>query len=165
MQLKTNLQSLKKGDDSIETCLDKVKVARDALETVGVFMDDEDVIVTVLRGLPSIYNAIKGVIRAQVVTSSISDLKTLLKAIEIDLEVDSQSSATLPLTAMVAQTTQLIHNALPQFGSSNASSSTVSSPATSFLVPSLIQSQPPTQVTLHYVPISHSLWFWALYWF
>lgn len=53
LQLKTNLQSLTKGGDSIETYLDKVKVARDALETVGVFMDDEDVIVTVLRGLPS----------------------------------------------------------------------------------------------------------------
>lgn len=64
LQLKTNLQSLRKGNDSIETYLDKVKVARDALETVGVFLDDEDVIVTVLRGLPSEYNAIKGVIRA-----------------------------------------------------------------------------------------------------
>lgn len=90
LQLKTNLQSLRKGNDSIETYLDKVKVARDALETVGVFLDDEDVIVTVLRGLPSEYNAIKGVIRAQAVTSTLSDLKTLLKATEIDLETDSQ---------------------------------------------------------------------------
>lgn len=64
LQLKTNLQNLKKGSDSIETFLDKIKVARDALETIGVFMDDEDVIVTVLRGLPSEYAAIKGVIRA-----------------------------------------------------------------------------------------------------
>lgn len=111
LQLKTNLQSIRKGSDSIEVYLDKVKVARDALETVGVFLDDEDVIVTVLRGLPSEYNAIKGVIRAQAVTSTISDLKTLLKATEIDLEADSLSSVTLPLTAMVAQTSQILHQA------------------------------------------------------
>lgn len=69
----TNLQNLKKWSDSIETYL--IKIARDALETVGAFMDDEDVIVTVLRGLPSEYAIIKGVIRAQAVTFSISDLQ------------------------------------------------------------------------------------------
>jgi hypothetical protein len=75
---------------------------------VGVFLDDEDVIVTVLRGLQSEYNVIKGVIRAQAVTSTLTDLKTLLKATEIDLESESQSTSSLPLAAMVAQTTHLI---------------------------------------------------------
>ncbi|KAK9906054.1 hypothetical protein M0R45_000098 [Rubus argutus] len=92
LRLKSNLQGLKKGGDTIEVYLDKVKVARDALETVGVFLDDEDVVVTVLLGLPFEYNAIKGVIRAQVVPASINDLRTLLKATEIDLESESQSS-------------------------------------------------------------------------
>lgn len=119
LQLKTNLQSLTKGADSIEVYLDKVKVARDALETVGVFLDDEDVVVTVLRGLPSEYNAIKGVIRAQAVSCSLGALKTLLKATEIDLEADSQST-TLPLTAMVAQANKIIQQA----SSSSPTSST-----------------------------------------
>ncbi|PRQ21028.1 hypothetical protein RchiOBHm_Chr7g0234661 [Rosa chinensis] len=47
LQLKSNLHNLKKGNDSIETYLDKIKAARDALETVGVFLDDEDIVVTV----------------------------------------------------------------------------------------------------------------------
>lgn len=157
LQLKINLQSLRKGNDSIETYLDKVKVARDALETVGVFLDDEDVIVTVLRGLPSEYNAIKGVIRAQAVTSTLSDLKTLLKATEIDLETDSQSSVTLPLTAMVAQTTQLIHNSTSQTSPTVHTSPTVSSSSPSSFhspqVPSQSSVSSSASAQSHYVPI------------
>ncbi|KAK9912821.1 hypothetical protein M0R45_036661 [Rubus argutus] len=61
VQLKTNLQNVKKGTDNIETYLDRIKAARDALATVGVFLDDEDIVVTVLRGLPSEFAAIKTV--------------------------------------------------------------------------------------------------------
>lgn len=89
-----------------------MKVVRDALETVGVFLNDEDVIVTVLRGLSSEYNAIKMVISAQAVSCTFGDLNTFFKATEIDLEADSQSS-TLTLTAMVAQATKLIQHASP----------------------------------------------------
>lgn len=53
VNIETNLQNLRKGSDNIETYLDKIKDARDALETVGVILDDEDIVVTVLRGLPS----------------------------------------------------------------------------------------------------------------
>lgn len=62
LQLKTNLQNLRKGSDNIETYLDKIKDARDALETVSVILDDEDIVVIVLRGLPSEFAAIKTVI-------------------------------------------------------------------------------------------------------
>ncbi|PRQ56316.1 putative transcription factor interactor and regulator CCHC(Zn) family [Rosa chinensis] len=100
LQLKSTLQGLKKGSDNIETYLDKIKAARDAFETVGVFLDDEDIVVTVLRGLPSEFVAIKTVIRAQFVSCSMGELKTLLKAAEVDIENESQP---VTLTAMVAQ--------------------------------------------------------------
>ncbi|PRQ59977.1 putative transcription factor interactor and regulator CCHC(Zn) family [Rosa chinensis] len=100
LQLKSNLQGMRKGSDSIETYLDKIKSARDALETVGVFLDDEDIVVTVLRGLPAEFAAIKTVIRAQFVSCSMGELKTLLKAAEIDIKNESQP---VSLTAMVAQ--------------------------------------------------------------
>lgn len=83
--------------DDIETYLDKIKIARDALETVGVVVDDEDVVVTVLRGLPAEFAAIKTIIRAQYCNSSLATLKTLLKAAEVDIENESQSS--VPLTS------------------------------------------------------------------
>ncbi|XP_040367879.1 uncharacterized protein LOC121050787 [Rosa chinensis] len=101
LQLNSNLQNLKKGNDDIETYLDKIKAAKDALETVGVVVDDEDIVVTVLRGLPSEFAAIKTVIRTQS-SCSLSQLKTLLKAAEVDIDSESQGLQGL-LTAMLAK--------------------------------------------------------------
>ncbi|XP_061988981.1 uncharacterized protein LOC133707432 [Rosa rugosa] len=129
LQLKSNLQNLRKGGDDIETYMDKIKAARDALETVGVFVDDEDIVVTVLRGLPSEYAAIKTVIRAQFVACSVGELKTLLKAAEIDIESEVQtSSSTSSLTAMIAKNT----SSVPAVDNTNGASS------------SSLQSQVPT---------------------
>jgi 2-keto-3-deoxy-galactonokinase len=44
------------------------------LEIIGVFMDDEDIAVIVLRGLPSKFAAIKTVIRAQFVSYTMGEL-------------------------------------------------------------------------------------------
>ena len=63
--LKSNLQALKKGSDNIETFFEKIKVATDTLATVGVFLDDEDIVDIILRGLPTEFAAIKAVIRAR----------------------------------------------------------------------------------------------------
>ncbi|GAB2277905.1 hypothetical protein Dimus_039257 [Dionaea muscipula] len=101
VQLKTNFQSIKKGGDSIEIFLDKIKSAKDALETVGVHLKDEDVVVTVLAGLPAEYAAIKTVIRAQSDSCSLGELKTLLKGAEYDIEQE-QLTSVLPMTAMIA---------------------------------------------------------------
>lgn len=90
-------------------------------------------------------------------TSTLSDLKTLLKATEIDLETDSQSSVTLPLTAMVAQTTQLIHNSTSQTSPTVHTSPTVSSASPSSFhspqVPSQSSVSSPASAQSHYVPI------------
>ncbi|PRQ40037.1 putative transcription factor interactor and regulator CCHC(Zn) family [Rosa chinensis] len=101
LQLKSNLQNVKKGSDDIETYLDKIKAAKDALETVGVVIDDEDIVVTVLNGLPSEFAAIKTVIRAQFTCSPLSQLKTLLKAAEMDISNEVPGIQSL-ITAMLA---------------------------------------------------------------
>lgn len=121
VQLKTNLQNIKKGSDNIETYLDRIKAARDALVTVGVFLDDEDIVVTVLRGLPSEFAAIKTVIRAQFVNSTLPELKSLLQAAEIDIELEAQETP-VPLTAMIAKTSS------PTAPVAQASASTTSVP-------------------------------------
>lgn len=64
-------------------------------------MDDEDIMVIVLRGLPTEFAAIKIIIQAQFVSYSLSELKTLLKAAEINIENENEFST--PFTAMVAQ--------------------------------------------------------------
>ncbi|KAM5554367.1 hypothetical protein ABKV19_022642 [Rosa sericea] len=155
LQLKTNLQNLKKGNDDIEGYMDKIKAARDALETVGVFIDDEDVVVTVLRGLPSEYAAIKTVIRAQFVSCSIGELKTLLKAAEIDIEVENQSASNITLTAMVAKGQSEASTSSNNSSIATAESNFTSQASTSLTPPGFppgFPSTPNTQAS--YVPIS-----------
>lgn len=93
-------------------------------------MDDEDIVVTVLRGLPSEFAAIKMVIRAQFVSCSMGELQTLLKAAEVDIENELGTLSALPLTAMVATQygPSTMSTAQAQASTSNASSSTPSVP-------------------------------------
>ncbi|KAM5575786.1 hypothetical protein ABKV19_014637 [Rosa sericea] len=165
LQLKSNLQGLKKGSDNIETYLDKVKSARDALETVGVFLDDEDIVVVVLRGLPYEYAAIKTVIRAQFVTCSMGELKTLLKAAEVDIENEMQSSSSMTLTAMLAQNQASTSNVSTSSPASVHTASTSSSPVISTQSPKVppgfsplppqpaVQSHSPPALQSPYIPI------------
>ncbi|XP_024186572.1 uncharacterized protein LOC112191456 [Rosa chinensis] len=169
LQLKSNLQNLKKGNNDIETYLDKIKAAKDALETVGVVTDDEDIVVTVLRGLPAEFTAIKTVIRAQFVSCSLGELKTLLKAAEIDIGNETQGLQTL-LTAMLAKTSSdgvgstasavpVGTTPVPATSTSNISSISANiAPAMSqpsYAAPSVPPGfQPPTQAPL-LAPISH----------
>ncbi|XP_040374115.1 uncharacterized protein LOC121052712 isoform X1 [Rosa chinensis] len=139
LQLKSNLQNVKKGYDDIETYLDKIKAAKDALETVGVIIDDEDIVVTVLNGLPSEFAAIKTVIRAQFTCSPLSQLKTLLKAAEMDISNEVPGIQSL-LTAMLANCN---FNAL---NTQAASTSTANSSCTNPLLPTS-QSQAQLQST------------------
>lgn len=143
VQLKTNLQNIKKGSDNIETYLDRTKAARDALETVGVFLDDEDIVVTVLRGLPSEFAAIKTVIHAQFVNSTLPELKSLLQAAEINIELEAQETS-VPLTAMIAKTSS------PTASMTQASASTTSISPTCPSSGSQISS--PSTPTLHSSP-------------
>ena len=52
LNLKLELQSLKKGSDSVNNFLQKIKIACDKLLAVKVVVDNEELICIVLRGLP-----------------------------------------------------------------------------------------------------------------
>ena len=52
MNPKFELQGIKKGNESVNSFLQKIKVARDKLLAVGVSIDNEELICIVLRGLP-----------------------------------------------------------------------------------------------------------------
>ena len=52
LNLKLELQSLKKGSDSINGFLQKIKIAQDKLLPVGVIVDNEELICIVLHGWP-----------------------------------------------------------------------------------------------------------------
>ena len=52
LNLKLELQSIKKGNESVNSFLQRIKIARDKLLAVGVIVDNEELICIMLRGLP-----------------------------------------------------------------------------------------------------------------
>ncbi|KAM1252139.1 hypothetical protein ACFX2J_040174 [Malus domestica] len=105
-QMKSNLQTIRKGSDSITQYLQKIKEARDYLSAAGVLFLDEDIVILALNGLLAEYNTFRTVIRGRESVISLKEFRTQLLAEEPILE----SSVNAPfMTAMVA-------NASPQRG-------------------------------------------------
>ncbi|KAL0009480.1 hypothetical protein SO802_010982 [Lithocarpus litseifolius] len=68
MNLKGELHNLKKGADSVDLYLQKIKVVRDKLLAVGVIVDDEELLHIATKGLPKEYNAFRSAIRTRVLS-------------------------------------------------------------------------------------------------
>ena len=62
LNLKLELQSLKKSNDSVNGFLQKIKITRDKLLAIGVIVDNEELICIVLRGLPREYAHLRSAI-------------------------------------------------------------------------------------------------------
>lgn len=101
IQLKTDLQTIKKGADSIDKYLLRIKHARDQLSSVGVTLVDEDIVVVTLNGLPDEYSMIKTVIRARDSPISLKDFRAQLLAAERD--IDCVLSTQHSMTALAAK--------------------------------------------------------------
>ena len=78
MNLKGELHNLRKGTDSVDTYLRKIKVVRDKLLAVGVLLDDEELLHITLKGLPKDYNAFRSAIRTRSTPLSFDELSTML---------------------------------------------------------------------------------------
>ena len=65
MNLKSELHNLKKGSDTVDVYLQKIKVVRDKLLAVGVIVDDEELLHIVIKGLPKEYNAFRSAIKTR----------------------------------------------------------------------------------------------------
>ncbi|KAM2195522.1 hypothetical protein ACFX1R_029514 [Malus domestica] len=72
-QMKSNLQTIKKGSDSISQYLYRIKEARDYLSAAGVYFADEDIVILALNGLPAEYNTFRYVIRGRESVISLKD--------------------------------------------------------------------------------------------
>lgn len=82
MQLKTELQTIRKGCESVEKYLQRVKNARDQLLSVGVTIPDEDIIIVILNGLPEEYSIVRTVIEGRETQITLRDLRSQLLAAE-----------------------------------------------------------------------------------
>ena len=85
MNLKGELHSVKKGFDSVDAYLQKIKVIRDKLMAVGVLLDDEELFHVAIKGLPKEFSAFRSTIRTRSTKLSFDELATLLNAEEESL--------------------------------------------------------------------------------
>jgi hypothetical protein len=111
LNLKLELQSVKKGSDSINAYMQRVKTARDKLSTVGVQIDDEEMLHMVLKGLPKEYSSFNSAIRTRDDSLTFEKLSVLLQTEELSINENLEHN---PALAMFASNTNRQNN-----GSSN----------------------------------------------
>ena len=80
LNLKSELHNLKKGSDTVDVYLQKIKVVRDKLLAVEVIVDDEELLHIAIKGLPKEYNAFKSAIRTRSTQLGFDELSTMLNA-------------------------------------------------------------------------------------
>ena len=77
MNLKSELHNLKKGSDTVDVYLQKIKVVRDKLLAVEVIVDDEELLHIAIKGLPKEYNAFRSAIRTRSTQLGFDELSTM----------------------------------------------------------------------------------------
>lgn len=95
--------NIKKGPQSIIEYVQKIKTISDSLAAVSCPVDEEDLIIHTLNGLPPEYGAFKTAIRTRSSPISIEELHVLLLREEMNLDGSQQGipdfSTTAPLTS------------------------------------------------------------------
>ncbi|CAB4293719.1 unnamed protein product [Prunus armeniaca] len=121
-QMKTNIQNIKIGPESIDHYLQKIKDSRDQLSAAGVDISDEDITILTLKGLLVEYNIIKVVIHGRESILSMKELRSQLKAEESTLE---ESARQIPLLSAMSATPP-VSGSMPHSGMPSAPYSSVS---------------------------------------
>uniref|UniRef100_A0A2N9HRC0 Retrotransposon Copia-like N-terminal domain-containing protein n=1 Tax=Fagus sylvatica TaxID=28930 RepID=A0A2N9HRC0_FAGSY len=102
VNLKRELNSIKKNSDSVTEYLQKIKEARDKLVSVGVHIDDEEILHLVLQGLPTEFHAFTSAMLTKNESVRFEELHTLMKTEEDLLKSASNNSKELTHMAMAA---------------------------------------------------------------
>lgn len=108
MNLKGELQNIKKGSNSVDVHVRKVKVVRDKLLAIGVFLDDEELLHIAIKGLPKEYNTFRSTICTRSTQISFDELATMLNAKEESLNEGLEIKD--PTFAMVVSSNQRSSN-------------------------------------------------------
>ena len=87
MQLKQQMQSLKKGTDSISEFVVKLKAINDALASAGELVSDRDIIICLLNGVGHEYDSVVTLISSQQNTMTIENAQFLFLMHEQRIEL------------------------------------------------------------------------------
>ena len=103
LSLKGELDRIQKKNESMSVFLDRVKELRDKLSTVGVEIDDEELLHVVMKGLPPEYDAFCSAMRTKDRSISCEELHVMLTS-EEESKKNSRgmSSDNIPHMAMAA---------------------------------------------------------------
>ena len=93
LNLKLELQGIKKGNESINSYLQRIKNTRDKLFAVGVLVDNEELLHMILKGLPKEFAPFASAIRTRDDSISFEKLSVLLQT-----EEQSMTEVSDPLT-------------------------------------------------------------------
>ena len=97
LNLKLELQSVKKGNDSINAYMQRVKTARDKFSAVGVQIDDEEMLHMILKGLPKEYSSFNFAIRTKDDSLTFEKLSVLFQTEKISINESSNINTTLAM--------------------------------------------------------------------
>ncbi|XP_070666954.1 uncharacterized protein [Malus domestica] len=100
--LKTELHTIKKGTDTIEKYLLRLKHLNDQLLAAGEIISENDLIVAALAGLPSENNMIRTVVVAWETLMTLKEFRAQLLSAERTAE-DSPSSVSFPMFGMYCE--------------------------------------------------------------
>ncbi|XP_040375361.1 uncharacterized protein LOC112202138 [Rosa chinensis] len=106
MRLKSALQNIRKGADSIDKYLLRFKTVRDHLAVVGIRISDQEVKSLILAGLPCEYGHTRQIIREKN-PISMEELRSLLLSAEFELELKHKTHPVTPLTTVVANNSSM----------------------------------------------------------
>ena len=126
LHLKLELQSIRKGNESMSSYLQRIKTTRDRLSAVGVLIDNEELLHTILKGLPKEYAPFASAIRTRDGILSLERLSVLLQTEEQSMKEESDPLLNSALAMFVSNTnksnTSFSNSSYgsPSYGNSNS---------------------------------------------
>ena len=131
-QMKSELQTIKKGSEPVSQYLQRIKDARDHLSAAGVYFEDEDIVILALNGLSSDYNTFRCMVRGRDNVLSLKDFRSQLLAEEAIIEQTHSSSPFVSAMHVQNQVSQGKALVLDEGNSNPLSSNFKSAPSSQF---------------------------------
>jgi hypothetical protein len=104
LNLKLELQAIRKGNESLSSYLQRIKTTRDMLYAVGVQIDNEELLHIILKGLPKEYAPFASAIRTRDGILSLEKLSVLLQTEEQSMKEGSDPLMNSALAMFVSNT-------------------------------------------------------------
>ena len=89
-QLRDRLHTITKGTKTMAEYLDEVSTIITALDTVNEIIPEKDLVMCIVRGLPSAYSSIKQAVRISPTPVDLATLSSWLKSEEINVDLESK---------------------------------------------------------------------------